>query len=316
MKIGRSLIERLIIGGLIGRFWQQFMSDGEIICRPTKWFYLRAIAMTAMFAVFFVLFMKDWKIGYPKKNEVYYTFQAFKKAEEAFLEHEEDGLGAAAWEKFAKEQKIGFPEEEGVLPASVDLEAGWPEGLTEYEGYKEAVKSEGNKANPPMWTTYTDERGWSSTAPAKSYSGAKVREQLYFGAGSGVLMVVALVVLLRISRRSMRVDDEAYYAPGGARIPFRDIRRIDKRKWTTKGLAFLFYEVGGALRKVKVDGMVYGQFKADEGAPAERLFERILANFAGELIELAEEEEEEESEAADAEDQAAGEDGENSESAS
>lgn len=277
------------------------MSDAEIICRPTKWFYLRAIAMTAMFAVFFVLFMKDWKIGYPKKNEVYYTYQAFKKAEESFLKHEEDGLGAAAWEKFAKEQKIGFPDEEGVLPPEVDVETGWPAGLTDYESYKAAVKAEGNKANPPLWTSYTDERGWSSTAPAKSYSGGKVREQLYFGIGSGVLMLVALVILLRISRRTMRVDEEAYYAPSGERIPFGDIRRIDKRKWTTKGLAFLFYDKGGALRKVKVDGMVYGQFKPDEGAPAERLFERILANFAGELIELAEEEDSEESESSEPE---------------
>ncbi len=61
------------------------MSNGEVIkCKPTKWFFVRAIAMVAMFAVFLVLFLKDWKVGWPKKNEIYYTFQAFKKAGEAF----------------------------------------------------------------------------------------------------------------------------------------------------------------------------------------------------------------------------------------
>jgi hypothetical protein len=32
--------------------------------------------------------------------------------------------------------------------------------------------------------------------------------------------------------------------------------------------------------------MVYGQFKEENGAPAEALFQYILVNFEGELIEL------------------------------
>ena len=39
--------------------------------------------------------------------------------------------------------------------------------------------------------------------------------------------------------------------------------------------------------------MVYGQFKQEEGAPAEALFQRILDNFRGELIELIEPREDE-----------------------
>ena len=92
------------------------MSKAETIeCRPTKWFYLRAGAMVLMFAVFLVLFLKDWKVGWPKKNEIYYSHQAFKKAKEAFTEHEKEGGTAEAWTAFAKEQLIGFPE--GVFRA-------------------------------------------------------------------------------------------------------------------------------------------------------------------------------------------------------
>jgi hypothetical protein len=40
--------------------------------------------------------------------------------------------------------------------------------------------------------------------------------------------------------------------------------------------------------------MVYGQFKEEEGAPADALFQRILENFEGELIELVDENENEE----------------------
>lgn len=280
------------------------MSEAEQIeCRPTKWFYLRAVAMVTMFAVFLVLFLKDWKIGWPGKNEGYYTFQAFKAAKEVFKEHEAAGRSAEAWHALASARRIGFPEEKGLLPSGVDPASTWPEILTDYEGYKKAMEEEGNKATPPLWAKISDERGWSSNVPEKSYARKKIKEQLYYGIGSGALMLVGLFFLVRTARRSMKVDGEAYYAPGGERVPFSSIRRIDKRKWETKGLAYLTYEAGEEKKKVKVDGMVYGQFKAEDGAPAEKLFERILENFSGELVELEADEDEAEDSAGEREGQ-------------
>ena len=97
----------------------------------------------------------------------------------------------------------------------------------------------------------------------------------------------------------MRVDDKGVTPAGGKLIPFGDIKRIDIRKWDTKGLAYLFYEKDGSEKKAKIDGMVYGQFKKEEGEPAQKLYERIMANFQGELIELAPEDEEEEEDASE-----------------
>ena len=59
-------------------------------------------------------------------------------------------------------------------------------------------------------------------------------------------------------------------------------------------MAYLTYVDGKEEKKAKVDGMVYGQFKPEDDAPAEALFKRILSNFLGELIELEEDEDEEE----------------------
>ena len=271
------------------------MKGAEIIeCRATKWFYLRVWAMVIMFGVFLVLFLKDWKVGWPTKNEVYYTYKAFEKAEELFNGRE---WSAEEWESEAREREI-FPAGDVVLPAHVDRKARWPLQLSGYEGYRSSVVEEGNKTIPPMWASYTHERGWSSAIPEKSYDGKKIQEQLYYGIGSGVLLSGALFFLVRNSRRSMKVDGEAFYAPCGKRVPFGAIRRIDVRKWRTKGLAYLFFEdaslsaesKGGALKKSKVDGMVYGQFRKEDGAPAEALFQRILQNFKGELLELVEDE--------------------------
>ena len=264
------------------------MTDEErIICRPTKWFFWRALAMLAMFGIFFVLFMKDWKVGYPKKNVVYYTYLAFEKAEEEFGAREEAGQSAGSWESFAKVQKTPYPEEDGLLPSGTDLQSPWLEELQDYAGYKAIFEAERNKAAPPMWIAYSDRQGWDSAPPEHGYDAGKIREQLYFGIGAGVLTLVALFYLIRTKGRFMMADGEGYHPPGKGMIPYKDLRRIDKRKWETKGLAYLFHEdPSGGLQKVKVDGMVYGQFREEDGAPAEKLFQHILRNFSGELVEL------------------------------
>ena len=276
--------------------FEGIMSDqNTIICLPTKWFLWRAVAMLVLFGVFTVLFFRDWKVGYPKKNLVFHTHAVFEAARKAFAEGEKEGQTAADWEAYAKAQKMGFPEEEGTLPKGVDPGAGWPDVLVDYESYRAAHEEGLNKKVAPMWLDYSNAQGWSSEAPDAAMSKEKIDQQLYVGCGTAVLTLLAGFYLIRTGRRSMRVDDEAYYAPGGRRIPFGQIRRIDTRKWAAKGLAYLYYEgEGGGTEKTKVDGMVYGQFKEEEGAPAEQLYQRILKNFSGELVELEAEEEEEE----------------------
>ena len=118
------------------------MHEAEIIeCRATKWFYLRGWAMVIMFGVFLVLFLKDWKVGWPTKNEVYYTYKAFEKAEELFNERE---WSAEDWESETKKREL-FPAGDVVLPMHVDRKATWPLQLSGYESYRNAVMEEGNK---------------------------------------------------------------------------------------------------------------------------------------------------------------------------
>ncbi|NNM29055.1 MAG: hypothetical protein HKO57_06000 [Akkermansiaceae bacterium] len=263
------------------------MSDAEpIVCRPTKWFFWRALALFAMFAVFAVLFFKDWKTGYPGKNLVYFSYKAFEDAKAAFAERKKEGLTKTEWERFAAEQELPAPEE-GMLPE--EAVKAWPEELRNYDLYRPAFEAGGMEAAPPGWIDYSDKMGWDEKPPSKSYDPAKIRNQFIYGVVSGVAALLALIFLLRIMRREMKVDDGAFYSPDGKKVPFDAIRRIDKRKWDSKGLAYLYYEdPPGEKRRAKVDGMVYGQFREEDGAPAEKLFQRILQNFSGELVELEE----------------------------
>lgn len=274
------------------------MTDSqEIVCKPTKWFLLRALAMTVMFAVGAFMFFKDWKFGYPKDNVERFYHLAFDEAEERFRDHLEDGKSAAEWESFAQDQLVfkaienseeKVTEPAKVLPTGTDLTTTWPSILTDYATYSQFYEDEAELVSAPGWKTYTnsDGRKWKEKSDKKLKSFPKIQEQLYIGILCLALLLAALFVLLRTLRRSLKVDAEGYHTPNGKFIPFGQIRKIDARKWDTKGLAYLYYEDNGQEKKTKLDGMVYGQFKKEEGEPAQKLYEQILANFQGELIEL------------------------------
>jgi hypothetical protein len=101
------------------------------------------------------------------------------------------------------------------------------------------------------------------------------------------LSLAALFFLLRTMGRSIRADGDSLTSPAGKRVPYRDLRTLDLRKWDTKGLAFLDYESESGKGRIRLDGLTYGGFKKEDGEPAESLMRRIRANFSGEILEYA-----------------------------
>jgi len=253
-------------------------------CKATKWFIWRAILMLVMFGGFGSYFLYDWKFGYPKKNFIIAHYKAFSAAGDAWAGNRGN------WEEFAKQQQIPFEEDHSLYPPDTDFEAKWPEILFDKEGM-EGGDDEG------LWKTFSGEKGWSQQVdPQEDFmSKYKIDQQLYASGVCFLLTGLTLFFFVRTKGRSMKVDDEAFYSPDGAKVPFDKMTQIDKRKWETKGLATITYsDENGISSKVKVDGMVYGQFKEENGAPAEALFQYILVNFEGELVELVVDEDEEE----------------------
>ena len=62
------------------------------------------------------------------------------------------------------------------------------------------------------------------------------------------------------------------------RILFDSVHEIDRRKWAKKGLAYLKYRnADGADKRAVIDDLKYKE--------ADQIFERLLANFSGKLIE-------------------------------
>ncbi|MES2440832.1 MAG: hypothetical protein V4584_17330 [Verrucomicrobiota bacterium] len=258
------------------------MSSAEtIVCKPTPWFLLRAVVMLLMFGTFAVLFYLDGSSGYRKKNESYYLHKTFQIANEDFSKMNTGGtLGPEEWKNHAAKQSVAFPEDRSILPAGIKLPMPWPAILHDFERMKPLQWN-------TLWREYTKERGLNSSPPEEPYDAQKIKEQWVVFVVCAALALVAAFFLLRTVRRSISADPEAVVTQQGKRIPYADLKKLDLRKWETKGLAFIDYDGPSGKGKIRIDGLTYGGFKKENDEPAERLMRQIRSRFSGEITEYA-----------------------------
>jgi len=291
------------------------MSDNSapqetIVCKPTKWFLWRALAMLLMFSVFAVLFFMDGMWGYREKNLQFFVHKAFVKAGTDFQAMQGDGeITESEWKNFASHQKVDLPDDASdILPKDSETEIPWPEMLV--NGFALMDEKGGQNGAVELWKDYTasmkgvEGKAWDIDPGEKYMKAKKIREQFIAMGVTLLLISITLFFLIRTMRRNMTADGEALYTQEGKKIPYMDMIRVDKRKWDTKGLALIYYKDGGEEKKAKLDGMVYGQFKEEDGAPAEKLFSRIMENFKGEVMEYVSVDEEDDEASAEADDKA------------
>ena len=254
-------------------------STESIVCKPTPWFLLRALVMLVMFGVFAVLFYIDGSTGYQKKNEVYYLHKTFQIANEGFSKMNSSGaLTPEAWKNYAAQQSVAFPDDRSTLPVSLTLPMPWPEILHDYARMKPLQWN-------ILWREYSRERGLSASPSEHPYDAEKIREQWIVSGICAVLAGAAAFFLLRTLGRSISADAEAVTSQQGKRIAYSDLKTLDLRKWDTKGIAIIDYDGASGKGRIRIDGLTYGGFKQETGAPAERLIRQIRGRFSGEIIE-------------------------------
>ena len=254
-------------------------SPDKIVCKPTPWFLFRAVVMFVMFAVFAVLFYIDGSTGYRKKNEIFFLNKTFEGASKQFFEmNSGETLTPEQWKKHASAQTVPFPDDQSTLPAGLKLPMPWPAVLQDYGKMKSTQWN-------LLWREYTKERGIDATVPEHPYDAGKIHEQWIVLCFCAALALLALFFLLRTLGRSIVADETGVTSQQGKRVPYTDLKRLDLRKWDTKGLAFIDYDGPSGKGRIRIDGLTYGGFKKEKGEPAEALMRFIRSRFSGEIVE-------------------------------
>jgi hypothetical protein len=120
----------------------------------------------------------------------------------------------------------------------------------------------------------------------KRYSDKEIAEQYWWGGAMGLgSLIVGVLVFLNRSK-VLKGYAEHWVTPEGNEVLYADVFRVDKRKWDNKGLAYAFHRGADGVKEVRevIDDLKF--------AGADRVLERLLARFRGELIEKVMEPEE------------------------
>jgi hypothetical protein len=126
---------------------------------------------------------------------------------------------------------------------------GWPRNNERFAKYQEFAEAD----NLDGWNAFAKSRGWDPKKPEKLHTPSEIRGQFLYGGLCGVVGLIALGYWLQQCRRTLKLDDDAVTSPGGTRVPFESITGLGLKKWESKGLATVRYEVGGRKGEFVVD---------------------------------------------------------------
>lgn len=150
----------------------------------------------------------------------------------------------------------------------------------------------GVEGDVPRWKSYAAKNGWEEEP--KLFSDREIAEQFYFAYACFAAAGISLILILLNRGKVMRGEADHWVTPEGVQVRYADVFRVDKRKWEHKGLAYAWHRTkGNAEKRVVIDDLKYGG--------ADKVLERLLASFSGELIEKVSESEVAESPSAELE---------------
>jgi hypothetical protein len=103
------------------------------------------------------------------------------------------------------------------------------------------------------WRAYAASRGWKTQPPDHPFTEMQIRGQFIYGSIASICGLLALLYWWRQIGRTLQIDDEAVTSPAGTRVPFSAITGLGLKKWESKGLAVVRYEIDGLKGQFIVD---------------------------------------------------------------
>lgn len=130
-----------------------------------------------------------------------------------------------------------------------DGAVGYPRTNERYAAWKK-YNDAGQEAE---WRAYAASRGWKAQPPEKPMTELQIRGQFIYGSIAAFSGLLALLYWWRQIGRTIALDEEAVTSPAGTRVPLSAVTGLGLKKWESKGLAVVRYEIAGRRGEFVVD---------------------------------------------------------------
>jgi hypothetical protein len=119
------------------------------------------------------------------------------------------------------------------------------------------------------WSEHVHEHHLQGHLPELAFPPNKITEQYVCASIALAIGGAILAYWLTQIRGVLKTDEEAVYTPAGTRVPFGAITGVGKKKWDSKGIAKVRYELDGRRGEFVVDDYKF------EAEPARKILAEI-----------------------------------------
>ena len=103
------------------------------------------------------------------------------------------------------------------------------------------------------WPAYAAGRGWKEEPPEKYYDKDQIFMQFMLATVLGVIGGITLIYWAGQRNRILKLDGDTLHTPAGTELPLSAITGLGLKKWESKGLAKVRYEVAGKKGEFTLD---------------------------------------------------------------
>lgn len=128
------------------------------------------------------------------------------------------------------------------------------------------------------WNEIAEAKGWPTGNPGEPYKDYDIREQFFYAGAAGLAALGFLSRLAFMFHRWVECDDMHLRDKAGHETTYANITDLNKKKWQSKGIAFVSYKANGGTERIRLD-----DFYFDREA-TRKILRKVEANIDPALI--------------------------------
>ena len=142
---------------------------------------------------------------------------------------------------------------------------GWPQKRERGFDFLQYIEDNADldeKDQLDQWKMRAAEKGWPTDNPLdpetnKPISKIKINDQFLYAGAAGLAALCFLSRVVFMLGRWVECDEAGLRNRGGQAAKFSEITALDKKKWQSKGIAFVQYQSNGRTGRLRLDDYFY-----------------------------------------------------------